>query len=514
MNFIKFSYNFKNNRPGSADGVITLSGFGKFTDPNATVTFYWGMDFSGGVMPLPDYTPIATISAGLAADGYVIDKGLCIPRGAVAVLAEICGTECDGVATFTLPDEKLPAPNEKPLYTVGFASDFHLGGWGSERAPKEGLMKARDGFNRLADFLVTEGDLVQWHGCYSGEEFRKYNFNRETGKWGDNGERDPGFVETGLSQWDLLDEYLSGFTIPVYHSQGNHDIIDEEHWSPVCGNRDYFGEFLTRWIRQSEKDGKYETAIHRDERVHYYATSVKGHKFVFTEAPHPHPPHHTVGKEELEWLDRVLFDGEESGKPIFVMGHSPIDPRLNKKTAYADFTDLEEMRAVLDRHPTVIYVSGHSHFTLDTPLKNAIDGGQEKASHLHNGGMTTIIDPPPMTQYNVTHGTVAEVYGDRILIRGRDFTAERWISLAECEMIFKRPCEVTSLAIASEIADGEHTLLAKCDFEAVERYEWYLNGELISDRKSITIRSHTHGYIALRVRDKKGGFRSVLFPLD
>ena len=158
---------------------------------------------------------------------------------------------------------------------------------------------------------MTEGDLVQWHGCYSSEEFRKYNFNKETGKWGDNGERAPGLVETGLSQWALLEEYLSGFTIPVYHCQGNHDIIDEDHWSPVCGNRDYFGEFLTRWIKQSEESGKYETPILRDERVHYYETVVKGHKFVFTEAPHPHPPHYTVGKEELDWLDRVLFDGEE-----------------------------------------------------------------------------------------------------------------------------------------------------------------------------------------------------------
>ena len=174
---MKFSYSFKNNRPGSADGMIILSGLGKHAAPDATVTFYWGTDFPGGVIPLSDYTPIATISASLAQEGYAIDKGLCIPRGAVAVLAEICGTESDGVATFTLPEEKLPSHRGEPLYTVGFASDFHLGGWGSERAPKEGLLKARDGFNRLADFLVTEGDLVQWHGCYSGEEFRKYNFN-------------------------------------------------------------------------------------------------------------------------------------------------------------------------------------------------------------------------------------------------------------------------------------------------------------------------------------------------
>ena len=504
---MNISYTFKNGTRGSADGVITVELDGFQINESATVTLFWSSEEN---IPLSEYTPLVTLSAASGVVEFTLDKQLQIPLGAKYLSAVYL---CEGVesnCSLALPESKLALNSKKPLYTVGFASDFHIGGWGSESAPKEGLIKAREQFNRLADLLVTEGDLVQWHGCYSREEFIHYNYDRETKKWGDNGVRDTEHVEIGHSQWKMLEEYLHGFTIPVYHCQGNHDIIDEDHWSPMCGNKDYFGDFLTKWIRESEASGKYDRHIERDESVHYYETVIMGHKFVFTEAPHPYPPHHTIGKEELDWLDRVLFDGEESGKPIFVMGHSPIDERLNKKTAYANFTDLDELKKVLSKHPTVVYVSGHSHFTLDTPLRNAIDGRQEEPSHLHNGGMTTVIDPPPMTQYDITHGTLAEVYDDRILLRGRNFSSGEWISLAHSELTMKKPC--TSGRLWIERSDG-NILVANAENEDGIGFEWYLDGVLVSDKRALTLPADFKGYVALRAKDTDGGFKSVIYNI-
>ena len=504
---MKLDYKFQNDRPGSADGIITLSGIKGVTD-QIKVTLYWGESVDDiHVIPLAGYTPLASLSYSAAEEGYRIEKGLLIPYGADSLLAHVEGEALDGVLCYSIPEDKLTKKREKPLYTVGFASDFHIGGWGSEKEPKDGLIKAREGFNALVDFLVTEGDLVQWHGCYSGEEFIKYNYSSDVKKWGDNGERDPKYVEIGRSQWEMLEAYLSGFTIPVYHCQGNHDIIDEERWSPMAGKRDYFGEFLTEWIKNSNSSGLYEPTVTKDESVHYYEAIIKGHKFVFTEAPHPYPPHDTVGKAQLSWLDRVLFDGEESGKPIFVLGHSPIEQRLNKKTAHADFRDLDELRAVLEKHPTVIYVSGHSHFTLDTPLSNAIDGAQESPSHVHSGGMTTTIDPPPMKQYDVTHGTVAEVYADKILIRGRNFTTGEWISLAECALTFKAPCLSGNIGI-KRCGDRDFSVLAEQTQDIT--FEWYLNGEHFENGECITLPEGACGYIALRAIDSAGGFKSIV----
>lgn len=500
---------FKNDRIGSADGKILINLAINTISPDATVTLYWGVNGQSGISPLPEYTPIARIKAEHNYNELVIDKQLRIPSGAEYLLAVLD----DGItlerASFKLPASKLTKEKAKPLYTVGFASDFHIGGWGSESYPKEGLLKARDEFNLLVDFLVTEGDLVQWHGCFSGEEFKKYNYDSKSKQWGDNGERNPEYIEIGRSQWEMLDEYMSGFSIPVYHCQGNHDIIDEDHWSPVCGNKDYFGNFLTKWIKESEQNGKYESKIERDEGVHYYSTTVRGHKFVFTEAPHPYSPHHTIGKDELDWLDRTLFDGEESGKPIFVMGHSPIDERLNKKTAYAKFTDLDELKKVLSKHPTVIYVSGHSHFTLDTPLRNTIDGRQEEPSHIHNGGMTTTIDPPPMTQYDVTHGTIAEVYENGILIKGRNHSSGKWISMGETELTFKKPCLSGRIGIEA----NANILTAHAENTDGIAFEWYVDGEFASDKNTFPIPKGEYGYIALRAKDSEGGFCSIIYNM-
>ena len=304
---MNLKYTFKNSLPGTADGMITINLSDREYSLEAKVVLCWGVESGGAVTALPEYTPIATLDIETAKNGYLIDKELCIPQNATLLLAKVADGELNEISTFTIPEEKLPIDRGNPLYTVGFASDFHVGGGGSELGPKEGLVKARDEYNRLVDFLVTEGDLVQWHGGYSREEFKQYNFIKETQTWGDNGVRDPQYVETGRSQWEMLEEYMAGFTIPIYHCQGNHDIIDEDHWSPVSGNRDYFGEYLTKHIKESEESGKYEHHIERDVSVHYYETTIKGHKFIFTEAPHPYSPHHLIGEEELNWLDRVLL---------------------------------------------------------------------------------------------------------------------------------------------------------------------------------------------------------------
>ena len=70
-----------------------------------------------------------------------------------------------------------------------------------------------------------------------------------------------------------------------------------------------------------------------------------------------------------------LRRGRGKRQAHFRDGAKPIDPRLNKKTAYANFTDLDELKTVFAKHPTAIYVSVHTHFPLDTPLRNAIGSG-------------------------------------------------------------------------------------------------------------------------------------------
>ena len=503
-----FTYEFKNSCAGDADGKITLD-VGLADD--AEVKLFWAAKCEGKYYVLDGYTPLLSVTAGVLCRGVTINKSLTMPEGATALLARYGG----GEIAFDLPEEKLANKREEPRYTVAFAADFHLGGWGSERQAKEGLVKARDEMNTLADFVVTAGDLVQWHGAYSEYEFKKYNWNGE--KFGDNGEQSEEYIGQGVSQWEIARTYLDGFTIPVYHCQGNHDICDADNWSPLSARTDHFGAFLDDWIAESEETGKYEDRIERDKSVHYYDARIKGDKFIFTEAPRPSLPHNRFGQDQLYWLDKTLFDGEMTGKPIFVMGHCPLDDSLNDAKRCLPFEDIDAFFEILKKHPTAIYVSGHSHYTLDTLQKNAINGAQITPSFVHSGGMTTTVkmgDGKKIT-LGSTHGVICEVYSDRAILRGRDYSSGEWVSLGHVGLDFKAPCLSGEISIKKLCEDdGVITLAAVAENSDGISFEWYVDGKLSACGVKLCVRDGECNYVALRAKDSFDGFCSVIYEIN
>ena len=116
-----------------------------------------------------------------------------------------------------------------------------------------------------------------------------------------------------------------------------------------------------------------------------------------------------------------------------------------------------------------------------------------------------------MTQYSITHTTVAEVYEDGILIRGRNCSSGEWISLAQSEMLFKKPCASGKIRIEKAENSDNLTLFANAENMQNICFEWYLNGQLVSNESKISILPEFNGYIALRAKDSFGGFRSVIY---
>lgn len=501
-----FVYEFRDNIAGNADGRIIFDG--NFCDEEK-VEVFWAKRRGEEYSALEGYTPLLSVTAGELARGIDIDKSLVIPDGADSILARADG----GEYILDVPKEKLSVNKEEPRYTVAFTADYHLGGWGSDECAKEGLVKAREDMNKYADFVVTAGDLIQWHGAYSAYEFRKYNWDGE--KYGDNGETSEEYIGQGVSQWEIAKTYLDGFTIPFYHCQGNHDICDADNWSLLSARTDHFGIFLKNWIEESEKSGKYKSKIERDESVHYYDADIFGDRFIFTEAPRPTLPHDRFGEDQLYWLDKKLFEYEATGKPLFVMGHCPLVEGLNFGSRIAELSDIDKLMAVLEKHPTVIYVSGHTHYTLDTLEKNAVNGKQKALSHLHSGGMTTTLIPYTKTQIHVTHEAICDVYSDHILVKGRDSSEGKWVSLGRIKLDFAAPCESGKISIneAGE-NDGVITLAATAENSDGISFEWYTDGNFAARGDKLEVRKDKCGYVALRATDKNGGFCSVIYEIN
>ncbi len=516
-------YAFEDNKPGTADGTISIDFGGESSAYATKVLLRWATVSDGSYVYMPDYLALREATGAEMEKGVTFDKDLLIPQGATALTAYIInGTRTIKLA-YDIPKSKQAPDRSKPLYTAAFISDIHVGGWGSETAPNARLLAAREQINDLADFVVVNGDLTQWYGAYSGESFKNYHVS---GTYADNGSTstDPSKLIVGTSQWTVVEDYFKGFTVPVYAVQGNHDVRDSEKWNPICCGDTYWTQFLKNWIAYSDGttgSQKYVNPVRRDESASYYDTEIGGHHYIFLEIPRNTAPHYDYGTEQLSWLDKVLYEKEATGKPIFVFGHVPVESDVSggywDEQLLASGADAA-IKRVLANHPTAIYVSGHTHYSLDINFKSSIDGAQRTPSFVNDGGVATVQTPnsenakaeDSTERSSSSQGLIVEVYEDCVVLRGRDFVNDKWIARGQTILSFRTDNTLSPVTVVQTGAGDTVTLTASGN-EGLT-YVWYLNGEKQKETGAVlTVDADYDGYIAVRATDEQGHYTSECY---
>ncbi len=518
---LSLSYLFENADSGTADGVISLDFGGQLSSNAKAVSLMWASgNKSNGYASLADYTEIYNLSGSKLENGYKIDKNMLIPDGATALIAEITDCEKTFKITYTLPQNKLAPERGTPLYTAAFISDIHIGNNGAETAPSaDRHIPTQQQIDELADFVVVNGDLVQWYGAYSQQEFLAYNYDGTTYK--DNGETSPQYLGKGTDMWAILRGYFESFSVPVYAVQGNHDVRDGDNWSSVYYTGKYWNDFLDNWVADScsATDGqKYQKEVTLKSGANYYDTEINGHHYIFLEIPRDTAPYYSFGEEQLAWLDKKLFEKEATGKPIFVFGHVPAETQLSGGFHDTQLLDNDAFMAILQKHPTAIYTSGHTHYTLDTNLLSSIDGAQETPSFINDGGITDInyhandVVTGKQLSKNTAHGVIAEIYEDCIVLKGRNFTDKKWIPRGLTGLTLKANNPVSGFSVTKMTAADGITLSIDDDKNKNVTYEWYLDGVLQQTAATaLKVPKNYGGYVAVRAKDGNGNYVSQLY---
>ena len=493
---MSLDYEFTNNERGSADGKITVNFAGQNPENAKRINLYWasGND-TDGYTQLEDFTVLESREGAFFKNSYIIDKDLLIPESATALAVTVTDSKKTFQLVYKLPENKIPQGYGTPLYTASFSSDFHLGGWGSNPNPNVRQAAARENIKASgADFLVVDGDICQWYGEIENSD-----------------------------EWRFATEYFKDFGIPVYMVKGNHD---EPNYPSgyVMGkgyeyfSYDYFDTFLDNWLAYS-KEQNYYTAQRTGEKLDYYHTEIYGHHYIFLAIPDS--GYYAFGDEQLAWLDKVLYEAEESGKPIFIFGHVPANGKVNYQIALGrgSMEDFDKLEPILNRHPTSIYISGDSHYTLDSVLKNTVDGKQILPSYLNDGAVIEAykaaeerITDSPRNQVpgNNSHGLFVEVYKDKMIVRARDYMNGKYISLGLSKVTFKDECTIPEISVTKKAITDEILLCANHVENAT--YTWVFNGsQIVTSDDSITVPSDYSGYIALRITDENGAYRSEMY---
>jgi len=148
---------------------------------------------------------------------------------------------------------------------------------------------------------------------------------------------------------------------------------------------------------------------------------------------------------QLNWFKNTLAENYRKGKPIFVFIHQPLNHSFF--TTYDDCAEAiqqdAQVKAILANYPEVILFSGHTHYYLndqDPNKKNflshlpGVDKGfaMVDSSSVHrpvNYGSSQAPYTPDKEKdvVGLSQGLFVQVYNDKVVIKGREFSNSTWI---------------------------------------------------------------------------------------
>ncbi len=228
-------------------------------------------------------------------------------------------------------------------------------------------------------------------------------------------------------QYDRVLEAFAGRTpaqkiLPV---QGNHDT-----WTRDSDDGDYSG-MIRNFTGFVKEVGGPEIA------TPYYSQDVNGYHLIFLASEYDHTDAY-VSDAQLQWLEGEMNEAAESGKPIFVFCHWPINQThgLPKTWGDKDYDpqtgglgdQSDAVEQILMKYDNVFYITGHIHSGFSSADEASFRGyaSIEERNGLH------LVNLPCYMYFSLRGyplngtGYMIEVYDGEVLFRARNFATGIW----------------------------------------------------------------------------------------
>ncbi len=226
---------------------------------------------------------------------------------------------------------KTVTEEQIPLFKFIFMTDIHVE---PERNATQGFNQAIDSVNKLKpDFVITGGDLVM--------DVLGQNYQRAD------------------QLYNLYNECIQRFQMPVYNTMGNHEIFGIYNESGVDKSYSEYGQKM------------FEKRIGK----RYYSFNHKGWHFMILDSVEDTGESSYIGRiddEQMEWIASNLNSIGKS-TPIVVSLHIPLlttymqviyDP-LKPNDQASVVTNAKEVINLFDEYNLKLVLQGHMHFLED-----------------------------------------------------------------------------------------------------------------------------------------------------
>lgn len=223
--------------------------------------------------------------------------------------------------------------------------------------------------------------------------------------------------EYGELERILQENSASGRLPKMWFATGNHDM--------GLGLRDW-EELIGLFLSSTGMPGP------------YYDCRIDGYHFIFLGTEQALELHCTLSKVQLTWLDLKLAEDASPPRPAFLFLHQPLKNTVAGSYEAQDWHGVkedEELRSVLSKHRHAIMFTGHTHWELEA--RNCAFDGREELPAMFNAASVAYLWTDANEHKDGSQGYFVEVYKERVLIKGRDFQAGRWIPEAQYELVLQ-----------------------------------------------------------------------------
>lgn len=200
----------------------------------------------------------------------------------------------------------------------------------------------------------------------------------------------------------------------VLMAAGNHEL------SPSKYNTGNYETLQKRFIR-------YNNAFLENQiDTLYYSRVVDGYHFIVLGSDKDAGIQQYLSPEQLEWLDGELQSAAESGKPVFLFSHWPLNDVFSKVWKEGHVGEQsDELKELLTKYDNrIFFFTGHLHM-----------GIYENGYGVKEDGNITYINVPSFGSENTDGeaevqntglGLQVEVYENEVLVRVRNFVEHEW----------------------------------------------------------------------------------------
>lgn len=178
----------------------------------------------------------------------------------------------------------------------------------------------------------------------------------------------------------------------VLVAPGNHDFSNCE------GDYD---TYLKRFLGYSNAFMDYKIS------TPYFYRVVDGYYFIVVSSEDITWEYLAISEAQYQWLEGVIAEAKQSGKPVFVFSHFPVDLEQSGDNRLSD---------ILNDCDNLLYFYGHTHNWLS----------EDTAWNYNGVNCINIPKTTETTDYDCGTGAYVEVYEDEVVVKIKDFHDETW----------------------------------------------------------------------------------------